>query len=403
MHVRGLVYAVVGAGAMGRIAVRDLVETAPDGTTVLVCDRDARVARAVARAQRSGRVRVRAAQVDARDPRSTARLLRGAAAFAVLSAVQHHFNLTVMDAALAAGAHYCDLGGLFHVTRQQLKLDAAWKKADRLALLGIGAAPGIVNVLARSAADTMDGVREIHVYVAGVDRTPNRPSSALATSYSIQTVLEEASLDAAVFTGGRHTFVPAMSGAVDVGFPAPVGRQRPACTLHSEVATLPLTYRRKGIRECTFRIAFGDELVEKLAFLRAIGMLSGEPLQVGRSSVVPRDVLVKALARHAPAQSWTGIPDEYEILRVVVRGERDGAAVEETVDCHVPGMPGWGLGIDVDTGCPPSIAMQMIARGEITARGCVPPERAVPAEPFFRELELRRMTVRRQASSTARS
>jgi saccharopine dehydrogenase-like NADP-dependent oxidoreductase len=56
------------------------------------------------------------------------------------------------------------------------------------------------------------------------------------------------------------------------------------------------------------------------------------------------------------------------------------------------------MGIDVDTGCPPSIAMQMLARGEIPARGCLPPEVAIPAAPFFEELHRRGMTVRRRRS-----
>jgi lysine 6-dehydrogenase len=89
-----------------------------------------------------------------------------------------------------------------------------------------------------------------------------------------------------------------------------------------------------------------------------------------------------------------GIPDEYEILRVVVRGRRNRRTVEDTVDCHVQGNRAWRVGIDVDTGCPPSIAMQMLARGEITARGVVPPEQAIPAEPFFRELRRRGMIIR---------
>jgi len=38
----------------------------------------------------------------------------------------------------------------------------------------------------------------------------------------------------------------------------------------------------------------------------------------------------------------------------------------------------------------------MIVAGSITARGVVPPERAVPPEPFFRELTRRGMSIRRR-------
>jgi saccharopine dehydrogenase (NAD+, L-lysine-forming) len=303
-----------------------------------------------------------------------------------------------MEAALLAGAHYCDLGGLFHVTLEQLELHARFERADRLALLGMGAAPGVVNVLARAAADEMERVDEIHILVGNVDRTPGREPGILGASYSMQTILDEASMPAAVFTGGVLAFVEPMSDPQAVRFPAPVGLRYPARTLHSEVATLPLAYRAKGIREVSFRIAFPDALAERLRFLHALGMTSAEPLAVGEARVAPRDVLT-ALHARLPRPAAGGPPDEHEVLRVVVRGVRAGRAVEEVLDCQTAGMMAWGIGIDADTGCPPSIAMQLLHAGAITARGVLPPEQAVPADPFFAELEKRGMTITRHEAS----
>lgn len=380
-----------GAGAMGRITIKDLFETAPRDWQIVIADYNEEAAARLCRTYKSPRVIP--AFADATDVRKTTRLLKGA--FAVVNAVQYQHNVAVMRAALAAGAHYMDLGGLFHVTRQQLKLHGEFRRAGLLAILGMGAAPGTVNLLARSVADEMDSVEEIHIQVGSVDRTPGRTPSALGTSYSIQTILEESTLPAAVFTKGRFRFVEPMSGAVDVRFPEPVGLCRPAYTIHSEVATLPLTYAKKGIKEVSFRIAFDGDLDEKLRFLRALGVSSDEPVELGRNQVVPRELLLLLLKRLPPPPPSKSPPDEYEVLRAVVRGVRKGSRVEETVDCHVPGIPAWGMGIDVDTGCPPSIAAQLLFRGEITARGALPPERAVPTEPFFRELLARGMTVQK--------
>jgi saccharopine dehydrogenase-like NADP-dependent oxidoreductase len=386
----GAVAVVGGAGAMGRIAVRDLVETAPADLPILVADRDGPAAEAVAAASGG---RARALRVDVARVAATARALRGA--FAIVNCCQHDFNLRVMEAALGAGAHYCDLGGLFHVTREQLGLHARFLRADRLALLGIGAAPGVVNVLARAAADEMERVDEIHVLVGGADRTPGRQAGVLGASYSIETILDEASLPAAVFSGGEFAFVEPMSDPQPVEFPPPVGLRHPARTLHSEVATLPLTYGGRGIREVSFRIAFPDALAERLRFLHALGMTSREPVRLrGRSAVAPRDLL-GALVRRLPRGAPGGPPDEHEVLRVVVRGARGGAEVEEVLDCQTAGIPDWGLGVDADTGCPPSIAVQLLRAGVIDARGVLPPEQAVPAAPFFAELERRGMRIER--------
>jgi saccharopine dehydrogenase-like NADP-dependent oxidoreductase len=155
------------------------------------------------------------------------------------------------------------------------------------------------------------------------------------------------------------------------------------------------------VREVSFRIAFSDELDGRLRFLHALGLTSTKPVKVGKSQVVPRDVLLALLAKQ-PKTDAGGVPDEYEVLRVIVRGLRGGHTVEEVLDCHCPGIPKWHLGVDVDTGCPPSIFVQMLARGEIAARGVLPPEVAIPAEPFFRELIARGMTIQRSDTAKAR-
>lgn len=390
MSAAARVVVLGGAGAMGRITVRDLAETAGPHVEIVAADVDLAGGRRVATALKG---RVRAVAADAASPASLSRALRGASV--VVNACHHDFNLRVMDAALRAGAHYCDLGGLFHVTRRQLTRDAAFRRAGLLAICGMGSAPGIVNVMARAAADRLDRVSEIHVLVGTRDETPRRGRALLDTSYSIETVLDEASQPAAIFTGGLLAFVEPLSRAEPVRFPAPVGLQHPACTLHSELATLPASFASKGIREVSFRIAFPGDLAERLRVVHALGLTSRRPIVVAGRRLVPREVLLELL-RRAPRPVRAGARDEYEVLRVVARGRRAGRTVEETLDCHVAGMPAWDVGVDIDTGAPPSIVAQMLVAGALDARGVRPPERAVPPAPFFRELARRGMRINRR-------
>jgi saccharopine dehydrogenase-like NADP-dependent oxidoreductase len=375
---------------MGRITVRDLCETAPRSFEIVAVDRDVTAAR---QATKGINRRVAIVEADAARPRQLRRALAGAAV--TINACHHSLNLRVMDGALAAGSHYCDLGGLFHVTREQLLRHREFRAAGLLALCGIGSAPGIVNVMARDGADRLDRVDEVHIAVGTVDRTRRIGASPLQTSYTIETVLDEASQPAAVFTGGRLRFVEPLSHAQRIRFPAPVGEQDAACSIHSELATLPAAFRSKGVREVSFRIAFPDGLAERLRFLTRLGMTSTKDVEVNGRPVAPRDVL-RALLRSMPAAKAAGPPDEYEILRVLLRGRRARQRVEDVLDCHVPGMPAWNVGVDIDTGSPPSIVTQMLLDGRITARGVRAPESAVPAVPFFRELARRRMRITRR-------
>lgn len=386
------IYAVVGgAGAMGRITVRDLVETCATSDEVLVADYDLARAEALAASlQGPGTPRVRAVRIDVTDRAAAARALAGA--FVVVNAVQFQLNLDVMEAALAVGAHYVDMGGLFHTTRKQLALHDRFQAAGLTAVLGMGAAPGIANLLARKGADALDEVREIHVRVGGMDRTRYEDEPALPVSYSLKTILEEFSMPPPVFTRGEFTTVEPMSGARPHRFPPPVGVKKPMYVIHSEVATLPLTYKEKGVREVSFKIAFDPAFTDKVRFLRDLGLSSQEPIEVAGVKVAPVDVVSKVAMSQRPARQ-VGKLVQYEVVRAVVKGVAGGKKVTFVVDCHTRGMPEWGVGLDVDTGSPPAVAAQMLAAGEITARGALPPEVAVPCDPFFSRLKRRKMRV----------
>jgi saccharopine dehydrogenase-like NADP-dependent oxidoreductase len=385
-------FAVVGgAGAMGRITVRDLVETCASTDEVVIADYDLEKAAALAAAFQGGAYpRVRAVRIDVTDHAAAARALAGA--FVVVNAVQYQRNLDVMEAALAAGAHYVDMGGLFHTTRKQLQLDGRFRAAGRTAILGMGAAPGIANLLARHGAEQLDQVREIHIRVGGMDATRYRDAPALPVSYSLKTILEEFSMEPAVFTRGQFRFVEPMSGARPHRFPPPIGLRHPMFTIHSEVATLPLSYREKGVREVSFKIAFDPDFVDRVRFLRDLGMGSHDPIDVAGVKVSPIDVVNKVAMSQRPARQ-AGKLDQYEVVRAIVKGAARGKQVTWVVDLHTRGMPAWGIGLDIDTGSPPAVAAQMLAAGEITATGTVPPELAVPTAPFFERLGVRRMKL----------
>lgn len=143
----------------------------------------------------------------------------------------------------------------------------------------------------------------------------------------------------------------------------------------------------------SFKIAFDRDFTEKIRFLRDIGLASEKPIAVKGVKVVPRDLLVQ-LIRALPKPVVKGPPKEYEVIRVIVKGKKNGRAHTVIVDCHTKGMPTWGIGLDIDTGSPPSIAGQMLARGEIKDRGAVPAETAVDPKTFLAELKKRNMEVR---------
>jgi len=356
-----------GAGTIGRVVVRDLLDS-HRRNRIVCADLDDGRARALVTSLSSSRVTAAAANVT--EPATLTRLLRGATV--VINCTQHTHNLGVMRAALAARIHYVDLGGLFTWTRRQLSLDRAFEQAGLLAVPGIGCAPGITNVLARLAVDRLERVEQLQIQVAAFDRS--LPGGAFVFAYSPQTIVEELTLRPWILTGGKFGTVAPRSGWELARFPRPVGSCWIVRTRHSEIATLPVSFRRAGLRACDFKVGFDRAFVRTL--MRRLR--GGETL--------------KALAESGRR---TGRADDVEIARVVavtpsVRGIRRVL----TVDCQARARHDWAASAgDVDTAVPASIVAQMIASGEIRARGVIPPEVVVPVSPFLAQLRRRGLRI----------
>jgi saccharopine dehydrogenase (NAD+, L-lysine-forming) len=382
---RRVVAVLGGAGAMGRAAVHDLARA---GRSVRVLDSDVAAARRIAR--RYGAGRATAAVVDAGDAATLASALEGAAV--LVNCAPYRLNLTAMRAALVAGCHYVDLGGLFHTTREQLRLDAAFRRARRLAVLGMGSAPGIVNVLARAACDRMRRVRSIRIYNGGADFT--RYDAPVAFGFSPATVLDELTQPAMVFERGRFASRPALGGGEDFEFE--IGRQRVHFSLHSEVATLPRSFASKGLRECCFKIAYAPELVERLKLLIDLGLADTRP---GARGVAPRDVLLDCFRRLPPPPDFV---DDRDALAVVVEGEDARGAVVRRHDLLARPQRRPPLSaVARDTGFPPAIVAGLLLDGRIRERGVRPPEGCVPVAPFLEELARRGLVARETVTRPA--
>ncbi len=355
-----------GAGTIGRVVGHDLFESHPKNS-ILIADFNEVASRETARAFRSRRVR--AVHADATQVNELVRIIGGHSV--VLNCTQHHFNLNVMQAALAAKVHYIDLGGLFTWTRRQLKLHQDFVRAGRTAIIGMGCSPGITNIMARSVADRFQSIQSIKIRVG--TRDFNATANDFCFPYSAQTVVEELSFRPWIFKNGKFLQTAARTGWEEINFKKPLGKLWLVRTRHSEVATLPLSFRGKGLEDCDFKVSFDREFVRKVM----------KRLRNGWT--------VKRLSE---LQSERIHPDDYEIARVVITGREHSAHVRSaiTMDCHARARPEWqATAGDVDTASPLSIVAQMLATGKIRQLGVLPPEIGVPVDPFLREIEKRGM------------
>ncbi len=371
---------------MGQVIVRDLCESDPVQNIVIA---DFNSDKAEELKARLSSPKLSTTFADTRDTDQLAGVLKGNTT--VINSTPYYFNLNVMQAALAAGCHYLDLGGLFHVTRRQMELHPQFEEKGLTAVLGIGAAPGMTNVMAAHGVASLDKVFTIDIAIGCVDFV--KFEHPMYPPYALDTILDEYTKEPMVFEGGEFLAKPPMSGELAVAFPEPVGNVHAILTLHSEVATLPLSYKDKGIKNVSFRLGLPPDFHDKMKFLVDLGFGSGESLTLAEGPAVPRKVLAKLLEGFPQPK---GEADDCEVVRVDVVGEsgrrKKLVRLETTVFAHKQWNVSCGA---LDTGVPPSIVAQMIGDGTINKRGVLAPETCVPPEPFFHELSKRLVTMRR--------
>jgi saccharopine dehydrogenase (NAD+, L-lysine-forming) len=276
------------------------------------------------------------------------------------------------------------MGGLFYGTRKQLKLHDRFADAGVSAVLCMGSAPGIPNIQARYAADRLDTIESIRIY----DGIKPPAADDLRFSYAVPTILDELTIEPMVLEEGEFVAKEPLSGFEDYMFVQPLGLLPMHLSLHSEVATLPITFKEKGVKECFFKINYwgmAKETVEKVRVLADFGFGSQEPVDVKGIAVVPRDMMVAMLSGYVysiadyltPAK--TKPPDWTKEIVTEIHGHKDGREMTDrmgTLTCK-GALP---------TGVAPAIAAIWLAEGRVEP-GVYPPEAALDPEPFFKELE----------------
>lgn len=370
-----------GLGAMAEAALNELARR-PSFSSVVAADLSAGRKRVVlSELPASLRRKVRVVALDLRDTRRCAKILRGTGI--VLNAAWYEHNLKAMDLALALGAHYADLGGLYHMTLRQLKRSREFERRGLLGVLGCGSAPGVTNMMAAAMARSFESIRGVGIYNASHD--PDLSREAFLPPFSIRTLLDECVMPAPVLQNGRIRPVPAHSLPEPLEFPAPIGPVTAYAIIHSEAATLPAYLRGRGIRDLAFKIAYPERMKAQLDLLVGMGLGREEPVSLdGRLRVSPRSFLAAAALKNAARPRRP--PRDFEVLRVRLRGRRGGAALSMEWDCELRPVGGLSAGA-VGVGFAASIACGMIAEGRLLRpAGVFPPESCLDPAAFFQAL-----------------
>ncbi len=106
--------------------------------------------------------------------RNTVRLFK--AFDIVISALPAKYNLQLAEAAILAGVHFCDLGGVVEVTRQMLELNKKHPNSCVSVISDCGLMPGLGIIIAKKLMQNLGGAESIEILVGGLPQKPQPPT-----------------------------------------------------------------------------------------------------------------------------------------------------------------------------------------------------------------------------------
>jgi saccharopine dehydrogenase (NAD+, L-lysine-forming) len=366
---------VIGCGEMGETAIADLYEYG-EFEEILVATRSPDRAQRLIDSLEGGPTRLRAAKADAGDTDMIARLMEGFDVAVNCAGPNYKYEVPVALAAIKAGVDLVDINDDYETTFEMFELNEKAKEAGIKIVLGLGASPGVNNVLVRAAANQLDEVEEIRTawVMSGSD------PGGLALAYHLLY-----SLSGPALTYENDEWVEVQSfvdGKERREFPDPVGPVDVYHIGHPEPITLKRTF--PAARYIDDKASFVPAEVNDL--IVSLGKLVREadgPLTVNGQLIDPMDFAAAYFQRRCRQMSSV---DRKAALKVSVTGKKRGE--QRTVNFTSSGL------LSMGTGIPASIGAIMIVRGDVSGTGVMPPEECIDANDFIYEMIDRREVAR---------
>jgi saccharopine dehydrogenase-like NADP-dependent oxidoreductase len=280
---------VVGSGNIGSVAAKDLARSLPSAD-ILVADKNEERARNVA--EDIGTDNVSHVRLDVEDHQELLSTLKDSTL--VLGFLPGGFGYRLVEACIDARRDIVDVS---FMGENLLKLSHDAAEAGVTIVPDCGLAPGISNLLVGHAAECLDQVTAVHIFVGGLPEKPLPPLGYVVT-WSPESLIDEYTRKARIVIGGKETEVEALSGLETIEFPN-FGRVE--------------AFYTDGLRTLLHTIHVAEEMwektlrypghAEKIKVLRDLGFFDKTQVDVEGTSISPRKLTATLLEQklHKPS------------------------------------------------------------------------------------------------------
>ncbi len=386
--------ALGGCGGMGQFAVKtalgfDFVEE------IIIADRDSERTQEFASGLGE---KARPLELDVTDSDKLGKVL--ADVDVVISTVgpYYRFGPPILKASINAGCHYLDICDDWEAVIQMMAMHDDAEAAGVTAIIGMGASPGLTNLLAVKAASELDEVHDLHTgWGPGEMDTLQIDPPGQGGSYhaALEHLVQQITGRIKIFRDGQLTDVKPLE-KIELAYPG-IGKIAVHTVGHPEPVTLSALMPHLGNSYNVMEMPG--------FFLKSLKWLAGQ-VDAGKISITeatekivsietdPKNLLFTSFGLR---NVWTLVLDLFRdrksintylpMLFAIATGKKDGK--QKTVAASLNSLPDGGIGRDNMggiTGVPLAATLKLLHNGKLNKKGVFAPEHAIQPDDYFEVL-----------------
>ena len=371
------VLALGGSGDMGRMAVAILLES-PKVTSITVADKN--FERANHFVDLIGSDKLKAVEIDVTEKTNLIELISSHDIVMNTVGPYYKFATLILDAVIEGKKPYVDICDDWKPTLDLLDRNDKAKQAGITAIIGIGASPGITNLMATMACSKLDEVDDLITawgYGLG-ERVGKKPkyyieprkfykafkdTPAIANAATMHLFYESVE-DIPTFRDGKMVDIKPLTDAEPLQFPG--FKDTYVCHIgHPEPVTLPRVLKVNSVSNLMYMGKTLTNMVRKYT-----QQISSKEITVSEASVKFAEETRSIRRTDGIIKEFSGMPPG---LSVIATGIKDG--IQKKVAIANNSVPFGGMaGV---TSIPLAIATEMLINGELTEKGVFTPEEAI--------------------------
>ena len=290
------------------------------------------------------------------------------------------YGTPILQAALDSGCDYLDINDDWEPTLNMLEFHEKAENNSKTAILGMGASPGLTNMLGAAALGELDEVETLYTGWSMDGAAPEEESSQVGVNAAMIHAIQQMTGTVKIYDGGRAKMVRPLK-QIEINFPG-FGRFKPRIFGHPEAITFP--HHFKTIKNC-INLAHGSgfgilKWIMKLVDWRIISVERAANIVQNLSSSI-REELEGQDIKSRLNQEKPKLMEPPPLYALAI-GKKD----KNQASCGAVFNASELVSMGEATGIPLACGLKLLVDGKISKKGVFAPEGAIDPNDFFREL-----------------